>query len=234
MDYGKGLMAAVASLCFLLFTDPALSAPPAADALYSEQSWKTFAQLSQARAPIVFERVDLNLLSAAIFHETNRQRANQKLSPLAFDSAARRAANLQAQIMAKTGDVSHENPGHPQYETLSKRLTSVGLAPRFAAENLAYTFAVQYRSGDRVYVREENGHKIFSHKPDGPPLASHTYISFAKSVVDQWMNSPGHRQNLLHREPTFLGVGCRPATGESGLPMIYCCQVFYAPLQARN
>ena len=231
MERRKGFTAV--AVCFVLLIARTVAAP-ATDALYSQHSWKTFANLPQARAPIVFERVDLNLLSAAIFHETNRRRANHKLPPLAFDAAAKRAANLQAQIMEKTGDVSHENPGNPQYETLTKRVTAVGLKPRFAAENLAYTFAVQYRSGDRVYVREDNGQKIFSYKPDGPPLAAHTYISFAKSVVDQWMNSPGHRQNLLHREPTFLGVGCRPATGESGLPMIYCCQVFYTPLQPQN
>lgn len=230
MERTKGLRAAAACLCSVLFTQPGLTAPPGGDALYSEHDWKTFANLSQARAPIVFERVDLNLLAAAIFHETNRRRANHKLPSLAFDAAARRAANLQAQLMAQTGDVSHEHPGNPQHATLSKRLAGVGLNPRFAAENLAYTFAVQYRSGDHLYVREENGEKIHSYKPAGPPLAPHTYISFAKTVVDQWLNSPGHRRNLLHREPKFLGVGCRPAKDKSGLPMIYCCQVFYAPL----
>lgn len=221
-------------MCFLFFTDKVLTAPAANDALYSQHNWKTFANLPQARAPIVFERVDLNLLSAAIFHETNRRRANNKLPSLSFDAGAKRAADLQAQIMAKTGEVAHEHPENPQYATLSKRVTGVGLNPRFAAENLAYTFAVQYRSGDRVYVREENGEKVFSYKPNGPALAPHTYVSFAKAVVDQWMNSPGHRSNLLHREPTFLAVGCRPGKGESGLPMIYCCQVFYTPMQAQN
>ena len=234
MKWGKGFAGSAASIFFVLLTHPLRAAAPANDALCSQHNWKTFAALPQASAPIVFERVDLNLLSAAIFHETNRRRANHKLPPLAFDTGAKRAANLQAQIMAKTGDVSHENPGNPEYETLKKRVAAAGLHPRFAAENLAYTFAVQYRSGERVYVREKNGEEIFSYKPDGPPLAAHTYTSFAKSVVDQWMNAPGHRQNLLHREPTFLGVGCRPATGESGLPMIYCCQVFYAPLPVQN
>lgn len=204
-----------------------------ADALYSGHNWKTFAKLSQAQAPIVFERVDLNLLSAAIFHETNRRRANNKLPALGFDTAAGRAADLQAQIMAKTGEISHENR-NPQYATLGQRLAAVGLKPRFAAENLAYTFAVQYRSGERLYVREENGEKVFSYRPAGPPLAPHTYVSFAKAVVDQWMDSPGHRRNLLHREPKFLGVGCRPAKDEAGLPMVYCCQVFYAPLQEQR
>src|SRR5687767_13401718 len=126
---------AVVYLCFV-FSQQVLAAP-GGDAFYSEHNWKTFANLPQARAPIVFERADADLLCAAIFHETNRRRANTKLPALAFDAAATRAANLQARIMATTGEVSHENSGNPQYATLSKRLASVGLNPRFAAENLA-------------------------------------------------------------------------------------------------
>jgi uncharacterized protein YkwD len=156
---------------------------------------------------------------------------NHKLPLLTFDAAAGRAADIQAQLMMQTGDVSHEHPENPKYATLTERLSAAGLKPRFAAENIAYTFAVQYHSGDKLYVRDENGQKVFSLKPNGPALAPHTYISFAKSVVDQWMNSPGHRENLLHREPRFLGVGCRPAKDDSGLPMIYCAQVFYTPQQ---
>jgi len=234
MQRNKRSRAGAVHLCFVLFALRGFAAPAEGSALYTEHNWKSFANLPLARAPIVLERPNLNLLSAAIFHETNRRRANNRLPALGFDAAAKRAADLQAQIMAKTGDVSHENPGNPQYATLSQRLAAVGLNPRFAAENLAYTFAVRYRSGDRLYVREENGQKIFSYQPNGPPLPPHTYVSFSKSVVDQWLNSPGHRRNLLHSEPKFLGVGCRQAKDESGLPMIYCCQVFHAPLQSPN
>ena len=229
----SGLRAYVVCLCFVLLVHEGGAAPATDDGLYAEHDWRSFAKLPRAQAPIVFERVDLDLLGAAIFHETNRRRASHKLRPLAFDPATERAANLQAQIMAKTGEISHENPEDPKHATLEKRLDAVGLKPRFAAENLAYTFAVQYRSGDRLYVRDENGHKIFSYRPDGPPLRPHTYAGFAKAVVDQWMASPGHRRNLLHQEPKFLGVGCRATTDGSGLPMVYCCQVFYAPLATR-
>jgi uncharacterized protein YkwD len=232
MGSRRGLRSTAACFWVLPVTIQCLTAAPADTRPYADYNSKTFAKLPAARAPIDFEHVDVNLLSAAIFHETNRRRANDNLPVLKFDPATRRAANLQAQIMAKTGDVSHEHPDNPQYATLEKRLAAVGLAPRFAAENLAYTFAVQYLSGDRVYVREQNGRKIFSYEPNGPPLQPHTYVTFAKAVVEQWLNSPGHRRNLLHRDPAFLGVGCRPGTGDSGLPMVYCCQVFYTPLRS--
>ena len=231
MDSNNGVRIVRALLCFFVVVNQGLAANAGKDALYSGHDWKSFANLPQARAPIVFDRVDVSLLAAAIFHETNHRRINHKLPVLTFDAAAVRAAEIQAQLMKQTGDVSHEHAKNPKYATLTQRLTAVGLKPRFAAENIAYTFAVQYHSGDHLYVRQENGQKVFSDKPNGPSLAPHSYMSFAKSVVDQWMNSPGHRENLLHREPRFLGVSCRPAKGESGLPMIYCCQVFYTPQQ---
>ena len=233
MDCRKRFWAGPAYLCFFIFTLSGQAAPAGGASVY-EHNWKSFANLPEARAPIVFEQVNLNLLSAAIFHETNRRRASHRLPALAHDSSAKRAANIQAQIMARTGEISHDHAGNFEHATLSKRVASVGLKPRFAAENLAYTFAVQYRSGERLYVREENGEKVFSYHPGGPPLRPHTYITFAKSVVDQWMNSPGHRRNLLSREPTYLGVGCRPAKAESDLPMIYACQVFYAPFEGQR
>ncbi len=203
---------------------------PKGEALFTDYNARTFPMSPKAGETIALDRVDLPLLSAAVFHETNRRRARHRLPALTYDPAARRAATLQAQIMARTKEISHENEGVPEHATLERRLASVGLKPRFAAENLAYTFAVRYRAGERLYVREENGQKVFSAKPGGPPVRAHTYLSFAQAVVDQWMNSQGHRENLLHRDAQALGVGCRAVTNDSGFPMVYCCQVFYTPL----
>ena len=216
-------------LAVLLLQD-ARAASKRAEALFNDFNPRTFAALPEARAPIDFEQIDLPLLSAAVFHETNRRRARQNLPALRFNPEVRRAATLQAQIMARTGEISHENPDVPAHATLELRLANFGLKPRFAAENLAYTFAVRYKSGQRLYVREEGGQKIFSASPGGSPVPPHSYASFAQAVVEQWMNSEGHRRNLLHRDPQFLGVGCRAVRDDSGFPMVYCCQVFYTPL----
>ncbi len=44
----------------------------------------------------------------------------------------------------------------------------------------------------------------------------------ARAVMTGWMNSPGHRANILKREFNRLGVGV--AYSKSGRP--YYCQVF--------
>jgi uncharacterized protein YkwD len=46
-----------------------------------------------------------------------------------------------------------------------------------------------------------------------------------ESVVDGWMNSPGHRANILSPDPTEIGVGIY----EGGLFGIYWVQLFGTP-----
>ena len=35
---------------------------------------------------------------------------------------------------------------------------------------------------------------------------SYTYLEIAKDIVEMWMNSPLHRENLLN--PTYFEIGC--------------------------
>ena len=35
---------------------------------------------------------------------------------------------------------------------------------------------------------------------DGTPLGAHSYATLARHSVDLWMNSPGHRKNILNRK----------------------------------
>ena len=95
---------------------------------------------------------------------------------------------------------------------------------RFLAENVATQFTIQYQSGRTVYrVPAGTG---FSYRPDGPPLPRHTYRTFAATVLAQWMNSPGHRQNILSDEPERFGSDCRLRQEQSGLDQFYCVQLF--------
>jgi uncharacterized protein YkwD len=48
----------------------------------------------------------------------------------------------------------------------------------------------------------------------------------AELLLEQWLTSPGHRANILSREPLEMGV----ATAESATGEFYAVQVFAAPL----
>jgi uncharacterized protein YkwD len=196
-----------------------------------EMTPSQFAGRTEAKQIIRLEAVDTNLMSAAVLHETNRKRAENKLRPLRHHPKALQAAAIQSQIMQKRGSISHENPENAKYQTLIKRVQAVGVNPGLAAENVATAFGVRYESGKAFYKREERGKPIFSYTPDGPPLPPHTYESFAKALVDAWMDSPGHRKNILLADAEYLGVSCVGGKKNSDMPIFYCTQVFLAPLR---
>ncbi|MGZ8920332.1 MAG: CAP domain-containing protein [Limisphaerales bacterium] len=192
---------------------------------------KQFSETKEAQEEIRFDAVRSELLSAAVLHETNRRRIEKGLPPVKHHAKGVQAAEIQSQIMKKRGSISHENPENPRYETLPKRVKAVGVSPGFAAENVATAFGLRYDSGKAFYKREERGKTVFSFTPNGPPIPPHTYASFAKALVDSWMSSPGHRDNILHKSAEYLGVSCVASLAKSEMPMFYCTQVFLAPLR---
>jgi uncharacterized protein YkwD len=178
------------------------------------------------------DAINHDLLGAAILRETNERRAKNALPPLKHEPKASEAAKIQSEIMRARGSISHENPDNARYRTLELRVKSVGLEYRLIAENVATAFGLQYQSGARFYPMRENGRTVFRYKPGGPAIPPHSYTTFAKALVDAWMNSKGHRENILRKEAQYLGVYCAPANNKEGeMPMFYCTQVFFTPLK---
>ncbi len=198
--------------------------------LFTQYTADSFEHLPKAGQPIDFSSVNEDLLSAAVFHETNRRREQNKLSALRYEPKAQAAAKIQAQAMAAGQFVSHEN-NLPGKKTLLDRARSVGLKPHLIAENVASCFGLRYKSGTPFYKRHENGQTVASATPDGPPLPRHTYLSFAKALLDEWMHSPEHRKNILQPAAQFLGCSCRLPKENKNSPMVvfYCDQVFFTP-----
>jgi uncharacterized protein YkwD len=50
--------------------------------------------------------------------------------------------------------------------------------------------------------------------------------TMARKIVNNWMNSTGHRQNILNKDYTSLGVGCIEVPGPNNIPLIYATQLF--------
>jgi uncharacterized protein YkwD len=196
-------------------------------------SAEEFALLEAATAPIDFENVDYSLLAEAIFHETNLRRQGNERQALGHLIELDQAACVYAQDMVEGNFFAHRNPNDPEKETPFDRVESQGLEVGFVAENIAQTFALQYESGTSVYTRQENGETVFSREAGGEPLPPHTYQSFVTDLLDQWMDSPGHRRNTLAEEPRYLGAGCEDMEdGELGMPIFTCVQLFFDHLEA--
>lgn len=197
---------------------------------YGEVTPDEFAELDAARQPIEADTFDAGLLAAAIFHRTNAVRAEHDLPSLTHQSAVATAAQQHAERMASGDFLSHGTPNQETNLTPYDRLRNQGLQPQFSAENIAFSFRLNYESGKPFHMRRQAGETVYSYTPGGEPLQPHSYISFAEDVVKQWMNSPHHRENLLSAGPTHLGTGCALSRAENGFDQIYCVQDFYKPL----
>lgn len=144
--------------------------------------------------------------AAALEREANRARARAGLAPLTFSAEARTAARWQVEYLSQLNRLSHSQPS-ARLRDVGARLQAAGARPRFAAENAASNFQLNYEAGRLFYPRPTADGRglIASYTPNGPPMAPHTPESFAAAVVAQWLGSRGHRRNLLAPEATHMG-----------------------------
>ena len=169
---------------------------------YGSHNVESFKAYAPANKPIDFSSIDYGLLQAAVFYETNRMRQLRGKPPLIHSDGLERSAMMHAMDMAEKNFFSHDNP----YDAKKNRFTdrSALFGAKGAAENIATTFGIQYKAGTSV-----------SSVASIPP---HTYNSCAVALVDGWMNSSGHKANILDERGSgyrYLGCGVYPIPGDS-------------------
>ncbi|WP_415380449.1 CAP domain-containing protein [Halosimplex sp. TS25] len=144
----------------------------------------------------------------------NKERRQRSLSILQFDTDLREIARYHSRDMAVSGYFSHTAPGG---ETMGDRYEKFGYSCRVdtggnryatGAENIAYTYAY-------TTIQGEDGYKSF----DG------NETKIAKGLVTQWMNSKGHRENILtsYWDDEGIGVYVREVEGKT---RVYATQNF--------
>ena len=122
-------------------------------------------------------------LAAALLAETNRVRQAHGRRPLRGQRELHAAADDQAAFMALTLTVRHSSY-LPAQATPAERVRRRGVQPQGVAENVA---AVSLAGGTLTIGPEQ----------------------IAAILVQQWMDSPGHRANLLDPQFTHFGGGIR-------------------------
>jgi uncharacterized protein YkwD len=179
---------------------------------YDQYSASQFRSYGPANKQIDFSQIDYPLLNAAIFYETNRRRGQYGLHPYKHSAAMERAAFMHSIDMARGNFFSHNNYSDSRKREPSDRTALFG--GDGAGENIASTFGIQYEAGTRV-----------SSISSIPP---HTYISFAAALLEGWMQSPGHKANILDSNGygyEYLGCGAYPIPGDEWR-MFYATQNF--------
>lgn len=183
-------------------------------------------------APLEPGKINDRLLAAAVFHQTNRIRVDHELKPLRYHEKLAQAAAIQTESMLKHHYLEHENPHEKGMRWPMDRVLSTGYKPRSVSENVAQVFRVRYEPPKPYYKVEEGGKTVFSYEPDGtPPIPAHTYETFAEFLLKEWMNSPGHRENILRPDSEEFGACVRFDYKKDDLDEAYATQVFAKPLR---
>lgn len=135
-------------------------------------------------------------LEKAIHDLINRERRAQGLKPLAWDGPLGAVARGHSGDMAKRNYFSHNSP---EGDTFGKRYRKaryrcalrIGNTIHLGAENIA-------RGNLYASVRTVNGIKDFDWNSEE---------KIARTTVEGWMASPGHRANILAAHWKHEGIG---------------------------
>lgn len=176
------------------------------ESYYDRFTADEFMEYEPSNNKIDFNIIDSHLLNAAVFYETNRMRVKHGMKPFIHSAALEKAAFMHSKDMVEQGFFSHDNPYDAKKRTPFQRMALFGVTGGNRAENITQTFGIQYKAGSPI-IPPEHGNKLFRDFETGEVLPNHTYNSLAVDMVDGWMNSPGHRANILSVELKYLGCG---------------------------
>ena len=163
------------------------------------------------------------VVSEAICAATNPVRAAHDLHTLPTWPTLHEAAQLHADQMVKHDFFGHTAPPQARWTTPVDRLVAAGLlTTRTPAENIATWYAMNYQPGDGYRVIDP---ATYRYRTQGRALLRHTPESFAAALVAYWMDSPGHRANILAEAAGSVGCAASMYLNH-GFPMYKAVQVF--------
>ncbi len=159
------------------------------------QNWNhsNFRQNKIFNQPFSTTNTDYLLLDAALFYITNEERVKVGIEPMRYHKLLEVAAYNHSMKMATTSFFSHQNSIDASRYSTSDRGKLAGVTNPSFAENIAYNYP---NNGD-------------------------SYLQVAEVLMDQWMNSPDHKSNILSSKGRQMGGGTYYYNGK-----IYGTQVF--------
>lgn len=160
---------------------------------YSKWNHNNFRQNTIFNQVFSASNPDYLLLDAAIFFMTNEERSKAGEAPIRYHKLLEVAAYNHSLKMATTGFFSHNNYINSSRYSTSSRGRLAGVSNPSFAENIAYNY----------------------------PENNSSYIKVAEKLLFQWMNSSGHKENILSTKARQMAAGTYYYNGK-----IYGTQVF--------
>lgn len=163
----------------------------------------TVAKVAGAEKPIPNKGLNQGLLDKAVVARVNAERCRRGLPALTTTSGLRKQAARHSQWMARSQKLSHKASGSFN-RTLTDRLRASGVRFRTGAENIGWVHLYGI-DGNKFMIRSSQ--QCFFTTKSGRRIGRHSYNSLASLIVRKWMDSPGHRKNILGRKLRYSGVG---------------------------
>lgn len=148
-----------------------------------------------ARAPATARQsaADTGAIEQAVFFLTNQERQAQGLPALQWDGALASVARAHSQDMAANNYMSHTNL---RGRDPTARAVAAGYDVRRSLGGGRYTAGI----GENINMMP-TGNVL------GQGYVNNDPQSVARAMVQGWMNSPGHRENILRTQYARIGVG---------------------------
>ncbi len=208
-----------------IFVLASLSMNMNAQGKYAHLDHRNFREYPDFNQKINPEHLKTETLNAAIFFATNEIRAKKRLTILEYNKTLEIAAEMHSADMAKHNFFGHTNTINKKRKEPEDRARIAGVTNPSIAENVIEGFLITYKSGENV---KPGGKGEFIDPKTDVPLPFHTYISLTDVLMELWMNSKGHRANILSKDALQLGCGTAQYTVSNFnyMPAIKATQVF--------
>lgn len=149
-------------------------------AMYTQISPENFRDEAVFNQKLKVAQIDYALMNACIFYLSNEQRIAAGLTPLSYAAELEIAAWHHSKQMLELDFFEHRNTKNPDRFSTEQRARLAGIQNPSIAENIAF---------------------------QGGGLGKGSYLEVAEIFVKQWMNSPGHRSNILCEKAVQMGTG---------------------------
>lgn len=175
---------------------------------YYQLTWREFYALPEAQKPMDIKNPDYALLDAAFFHATNEAREKEKKKPFAYSKVLHTASTEHSTSMIVKNYYAHEDRTDSKRHLPGQRIRLAGGNFQSTAENIAQ-YEVIATSGEYCPRRQKTGEYRYFNCDTDQAYPAHSAVSYAQKVVKGWMNSPGHRRNILNADYQRMACAAR-------------------------
>ncbi|MEB2777198.1 CAP domain-containing protein [Algoriphagus sp. D3-2-R+10] len=174
---------------------------------YKRFTPEQFFQLAAVNQTINYKKIDRGLLQAAMFYVTNEERIRYGLTPFEYSDLIEKVASDHANDMVSYNFYSHVSRVKGK-KTIGERFAREGIQRMLIGENISSSIGLQYQTGRQINIPRSGGMYTYANSRH-EVILPHTYLSYAREVVQLWMNSPSHRKSILNPHFELLGCGAQ-------------------------